>query len=82
MHKGCGFENFAKLSSFCKKLVKFALEKQKNQKHLSLSGKKFPNKTLSPTTHKRNLKHGHVKDYGLISSMNKKQNDYNIFIMK
>ncbi len=53
MHKGCGFENLAKFSSFCKKLIKFALEKQKNQKHLSLGGKKFPNKTLSPITHKR-----------------------------
>jgi hypothetical protein len=53
MHKDCGFENLAKFSSFCKKLIKFALEKQKNQKHLSLGGKKFPNKTLSPITHKR-----------------------------
>lgn len=58
MHKGCGFEILAKFSSFHEKLVKFALEKQKNQKHLSIGGKKFPNKTLSPTTHKRNLKHG------------------------
>jgi hypothetical protein len=72
MHKSCGFEILANFPTFCKKLVKFALEKQKNQKHLSLGGKKLPNKTLTPTIHKKNFKHGHVKDYGLISSMKKK----------
>jgi hypothetical protein len=51
LHKNCGFENLAKVSSFCKTLIKFALEKKK--KHLSIGGKKLPNKTLSPTTHKK-----------------------------
>ncbi len=58
------------------KISQICTWKTKKSKTLSLSGKKLPNKTLSPTTHKKKLKHGYVKDYGLISSMKKKWLQY------